>query len=150
MEFKQFIDLSTEELYDILQLRSEIFVVEQNCVYNDLDGFDKDAVHLFLKKEENVIAYARILKPGTRFADYSIGRVVVKESERGKDFGIQLMEAAKNYVINELGASKIKISAQSYLQHFYENLGFRIVTEMYPEDGIPHYGMMFEVNNRAQ
>lgn len=148
--FKTFQELTTNELYNILQLRSEIFVVEQNCVYNDLDGFDKVAVHLFFKNEEKIIAYARILKPGSRFADFSIGRVVVKESERGKGFGIQLMEAAKKYIINELGASKIKISAQSYLQHFYENLGFRIVTEMYSEDGIPHYGMMFEVNNRAQ
>ena len=136
-----------DELYDILQLRSEIFVVEQNCIYNDLDGLDKDAVHLLYKKEEEIVAYARLLKPGTRFTDFSIGRVVVKESERGKGLGIELMEAAKNFIINEWGAVKIKISAQSYLQKFYENLGFEIVTEMYLEDGIPHFGMMHKTKH---
>lgn len=148
--FKTFQELTVDELYDILRLRSEIFVVEQNCVYNDLDGLDKDAVHLFHKKEEKIVAYARLLKPGTRFADFSIGRVVVKESERGTGLGIELMEAAKNYIISELGARKIKISAQSYLQRFYENLGFEVITEMYLEDGIPHYGMVFEVNNHVR
>jgi len=143
-EFKKFSDLSINELYDILQLRSEIFVVEQNCIYNDLDGFDKEAVHLFHQKEGKIVAYARILKPGTRFAYFSIGRVVVKQSERGTGLGIELMEAAKIYIINELGATKIKISAQSYLQRFYENLGFEVITEMYLEDGIPHFGMIFK------
>ncbi len=149
-EFKKFSDLSLNELYNILQLRSEIFVVEQNCVYNDLDGFDTEAVHLFRKKEDKIVAYARILKPGTRFADFSIGRVVVKQSERSTGLGIKLMEAAKNYIINELGATKIKISAQSYLQRFYENLGFEVITEMYLEDEIPHYGMIFEVNKQVR
>lgn len=146
-ETKTFTELTTSELYDTLQLRSEIFVVEQNCVYNDLDGLDKDAVHLFHKKEGKIVAYARLLNPGTRFPDFSIGRVVVKESERGKGLGIELMEAAKNYLIHELGAVKIKISAQSYLQKFYENLGFEIVTEMYLEDGIPHFGMMHKAKH---
>jgi ElaA protein len=146
MEFKKFTNLTNTELYDILQLRSEIFVVEQNCVYNDLDGLDKDAINLFHKKEGKIVAYARILNPGTRFADFSIGRVVVKESERGTGLGIELMEAAKNYIIDEMGATKIKISAQSYLKRFYENLGFEVITEMYLEDGIPHFGMIFEIN----
>ena len=83
-EFKNFNELTINELYDILQLRSGIFVVEQNCVYNDLDSFDKTATHQMLKKEGKVIAYARLLKPGTRFPDYSIGRVVVEITERGK------------------------------------------------------------------
>lgn len=144
-EFKHFSDLKPDELHDILRLRSEIFVVEQNCVYNDLDGLDKDAVHQFLKKDGEIVAYSRLLKPGTRFSEYSIGRVVVKQSERGTGLGIKMMEEAKKYIINELGAKKIKISAQSYLQRFYENLGFEIVTEMYLEDGIPHYGMLYQV-----
>lgn len=144
-DFKKFSDLSPDELYDILQLRSEIFVVEQNCVYNDLDGLDKDAVHQFLKKDGEIVAYSRLLKPGTRFSEYSIGRVVVKQSERGTGLGIKMMEEAKRYIINELGAAKIKISAQSYLQRFYENLGFEIITEMYLEDGIPHFGMMYKI-----
>ena len=146
-EFKKFSDLSINELYDILQLRSEIFAVEQNCVYNDLDGLDKVAVHQFLRKDGEIVAYSRLLKPGTRFSEYSIGRVVVRQSERGTGLGKEMMEEAKRYIVNEWGAEKIKISAQSYLQRFYENLGFEIVTEMYLEDGIPHYGMLYKVKD---
>lgn len=144
-EFKNFTELSLNELYDILLLRAEIFVVEQNCVYNDLDGLDEFAVHQFLKKDGEIIAYSRLLKPGTRFPEYSIGRVVVKQSERGTGLGKLMMEEAKKHIINEWGATKIKISAQSYLQRFYENLGFEILTEMYLEDGIPHHGMLYRV-----
>jgi ElaA protein len=144
-EFKTFNELSVHELYDILQLRAEIFVVEQDCIYNDLDGLDKLAVHQFLKKNDKIVAYSRLLKPGTRFPDFSIGRVVVKESERGVGLGIEMMEAAKTYIVNEWGATKIKVSAQKYLQKFYEDLGFEIVTEEYLEDGIPHFGMLFKV-----
>jgi ElaA protein len=146
-EFKSFEELSTNELYDILRLRSEIFVVEQNCVYNDLDGLDKAAVHQFLKKDGEIVAYSRLLKPGTRFSEYSIGRVVVKQSERGTGLGKEMMEEAKRYIVDKWGATKIKISAQSYLQRFYENLGFEIVTEMYLEDGIPHYGMLYRLKD---
>ncbi len=146
-EYKSFNELNTDELYDILRLRSEIFVVEQNCVYNDLDGLDKVAVHQFLRKDGEIIAYSRLLKPGTRFPEYSIGRVVVKQSERGTGLGNEMMEEAKKYIIKVWGATKIKISAQGYLQRFYENLGFEIVTEMYLEDGIPHYGMLYRVKD---
>jgi len=143
-EFKYFLDLTTDELYNILQLRSEIFVVEQDCIYNDLDGHDKDAVHLFLRKDNEIIAYSRLLKPGSRFNDFSIGRVVVKQSERKTGLGIQMMEEAKRYILEEWQARKIKISAQSYLRKFYEDLGFKVITEEYLEDGIPHFGMLFE------
>ena len=143
-EFKSFTELSLDELYDILQLRAEIFVVEQDCVYNDLDGLDKLAIHQFLKKEDKIIAYSRLLKPGTRFIDCSIGRVVVKQSERGTGLGIEMMETAIKFILNEWGASKIKISAQKYLQKFYQDLGFEIVTNEYLEDGIPHFGMLFQ------
>ena len=142
--FKHFSELSTEELYDILKLGCEIFVVEQDCVYNDLDGLDKSAIHQFLKKDNTIIAYSRLLKPGTRFPDYSIGRVVVKESERGTGLGIKMMEEAKKFILSEWGANKIKVSAQKYLKKFYEDLGFEIVTEEYLEDGIPHFGMLFK------
>ncbi|MBK6283419.1 MAG: GNAT family N-acetyltransferase [Draconibacterium sp.] len=143
-EFKTFKELNFDELYEILQLRAEIFVVEQNCVYNDLDGLDKSAVHQFIKKNNEIIAYSRLLKPGTRFSEYSIGRVVVKQSERGTGLGIELMNEAKNFILREWKATKIKISAQKYLRKFYENLGFEIVTDEYLEDGIPHFGMIFQ------
>ncbi len=146
-EFKTFNELTSEELYEILQLRAEIFVVEQNCVYNDLDGLDKFAIHQFLKKEGEIIAYSRLLKPGTRFPEYSIGRVVVKQSERGTGLGIEMMNEAKNYILNEWKATKIKISAQKYLCRFYETLGFEIVTDEYLEDGIPHFGMVYQFSD---
>ncbi len=143
-EFKTFKELNLDELYEILQLRAEIFVVEQNCVYNDLDGLDKTAVHQFIKKKNEIVAYSRLLKPGTRFSEYSIGRVVVKQSERGTGLGIELMNEAKNFILREWKATKIKISAQKYLQKFYEDLGFEVVTDEYLEDGIPHFGMIFQ------
>lgn len=143
-EFKHFSELTTSELYSILQLRAEIFVVEQDCVYNDIDGLDKDAVHQFLKKDNEIVAYSRLLKPGTRFSDYSIGRVVVKQTERRTGLGIKMMEQAKEFILNEWHAQKIKVSAQKYLRNFYENLGFKVITKEYLEDGIPHLGMLFE------
>lgn len=144
--FKHFTELSNEELYDILKLRAEIFVVEQDCVYNDLDDLDKDGLHQFLEKDGEIVAYSRLLKPGSRFADYSIGRVVVKESERRTGLGIRMMEEAKHYIRQEWKADKIKISAQKYLRKFYEDLGFEVVTQEYLEDGIPHFGMLLEFN----
>lgn len=143
-EFKHFSELTNEELYGIMQLRAEVFVVEQNCVYNDLDGHDKEAIHQFLRKDGVVLACSRLLKPGSRFSDYSIGRVVVKESERGTGLGIQMMEEAKDFMLKQWNAEKIKISAQKYLQKFYEELGFVVITEEYLEDGIPHFGMLLE------
>ena len=142
--FKHFSELTTNELYDILQLRAKIFVVEQNCVYNDLDGLDKNAIHQFLKKDGKIVAYSRLLKLGSRFNDYSIGRVVVKESERGTGLGILMMEQAKTYILKNWNPERIKISAQKYLRKFYEDLGFKIITDEYLEDGIPHYEMLFE------
>lgn len=142
-EFKQFNELWPEELYEILRLRAEIFVVEQDCVYNDLDGLDVEAVHQFLRKNGEIIAYSRLLKPGSRFSECSIGRVVVKKTERGKGLGIQMMKEAKHFILNEWNAKTIQISAQKYLRKFYEDLDFRIETNEYLEDGIPHYGMIF-------
>jgi ElaA protein len=144
-EFKHFSELTTIELYNILQLRAEIFVVEQDCVYNDIDGLDKEAIHQFCEKGGEVVAYSRLLKPGTRFPDYSIGRVVVKNSERGTGLGIKMMEEAKTFILEEWKADKIKISAQKYLQQFYEYFGFVVVTEEYLEDNIPHVGMLFQI-----
>ena len=143
-QYKYFTELSLEELYDILKLRAEIFVVEQNCVYNDLDDLDRKALHQFLLKNGSPVAYSRLLQPGTRFPDFSIGRVVVKESERGSGLGKELMKEAINFMHKNWQAETIKISAQKYLRKFYEELGFIVVTEEYLEDGIPHFGMKWE------
>lgn len=143
-QIKHFSQLSTNELYDMLQLRAQIFVVEQDCVYNDLDGLDKVATHILCVKEGAVVGCARLLKPGTRFPHHSIGRLVVKDSERGTGLGIQLMQEATNFLLNEWKAETIKISAQKYLRRFYEELGFEVVTDEYLEDGIPHFGMLYQ------
>jgi ElaA protein len=143
-EFKHFNELSNVELYDMLRLRAEIFVVEQTCIYNDLDGLDKDAIHLIIKKDDEIVGCSRLLQPGTRFPDFSIGRVVVKKNMRGTGLGIRMMEEAKKYMIEQWNAQNIKVSAQKYLQKFYEDLGFSVITEDYLEDGIPHIGMVFQ------
>ena len=142
--FKAFQELSVNELYDLLKLRAEIFVVEQDCVYNDLDDYDKEAVHVIYVENGEIIATARLLKPGTRFSDFSIGRVVVKKDKRGTGLGKALMNAAINFCITNWKAEKIKISAQQYLQRFYEELGFVVITEIYLEDDIPHVGMVYK------
>lgn len=143
-EFKHFNQLTNHELYDLLRLRAEIFVVEQTCIYNDLDGLDKEATHLIVKKNDEIIATSRLLKPGTRFPDYSIGRVVVKKEQRGNELGKRMMEKAIRFMLAEWGAKTIKVSAQKYLEKFYNDLGFEFFTDDYLEDGIPHVGMRYK------
>lgn len=143
-QVKGFDELSGQELYDILQLRSEVFVVEQNCVYNDLDGLDKEAVHLFVTKGRSVAGAARILPGGTRFQEVSIGRVVVSKDFRGHNLGRRIMQEAIAVAVSEFNAAKIKISAQLYLEQFYGSLGFSTITDVYDEDGIPHVGMLWQ------
>ncbi|MFA9392037.1 MAG: GNAT family N-acetyltransferase [Prolixibacteraceae bacterium] len=138
---KTFDELSNAELYELLKLRSEIFVVEQNCVYLDLDDFDQEALHLFIKENTHIIAYVRLLQPGSRFKEASIGRVVTKSAFRNKGVSRSLMLAAIEHIEKKWELPVIKLSAQSYLCSFYESLGFKIVTEEYLEDGIPHFGM---------
>lgn len=144
MEFliKKFDELSVNELYAILQLRSEVFVVEQDCVYQDLDFKDQKSLHVFGKKNDVIIAYTRIFKPGDYFKEASIGRVVVKDSERKYGYGYDLMNASIKAVQLEFDTDKITISAQVYLTKFYNNLGFKQVGEEYLEDGIPHIEML--------
>ena len=142
IEIKTFKDLNTEELYKILQLRSEVFVVEQDCVYQDIDSKDQKALHVIGFKKDEVVAYTRIFKSGDYFKDASIGRVVVKESERKYGYGKVIMEASIKAVEENLKETKIHISAQEYLIKFYSSLGFKQVGEGYLEDGIPHVGMI--------
>ena len=142
IKVKSFEELITQELYEILQLRSEIFVVEQDCVYQDIDGKDQKALHVLGSKEGKIIAYTRIFKPGDYFENASIGRVVVSKNERAFKYGYDIMNASIKAVKDYYNESKIKISAQCYLKKFYTNLGFKAVGETYLEDGIPHIGMV--------
>jgi len=141
IEIKTFKELNTEELYKILQLRSEVFVVEQDCVYQDVDNKDQKAIHVIGFKNKEVIAYTRIFKSGDYFKEASIGRVVVKDSERKYGYGKVIMEASITAVEENLKETKIHISAQEYLIKFYNSLGFKQVGEGYLEDNIPHVAM---------
>lgn len=147
IELKTFNDLSNNELYEILRLRSEIFVVEQNCVYNDLDGLDIDGLHLFAIIDTEIVGYVRILNAGTRFPVASIGRVITHQKYRHQGISTILMTEAIQYLKEEWKVSQIKISAQKYLRQFYESMGFKVVTSEYLEDGIPHFGMLLIFQN---
>ena len=139
---KYFEALTTKELYDLLQLRSEVFVVEQDCVYQDVDGKDQKALHILGYKKDQLVAYTRVFKPGDYFKEASIGRVVVKEEERQYKFGYDIMNASIDAIKNNYKESIIRISAQTYLKRFYNNLDFIEVGEEYLEDGIPHINMV--------
>ncbi|MGC1205322.1 MAG: GNAT family N-acetyltransferase [Flavobacteriaceae bacterium] len=142
IQVKKFSELKLEELYDILQLRSEVFVVEQNCVYQDLDGKDEKSLHVLGLKNDKIVAYTRIFKPGDYFKEASIGRVVVVKNERQHKYGYDIMKASIDVIKNQFNETVIKISAQCYLKNFYTNLGFKKVGEAYLEDGIPHMAMI--------
>ena len=141
IETKTFQELSTDELYSILQLRSAIFVVEQDCVYQDLDGKDALAIHVLGKKEGELVAYTRIFAPGAYFKEASIGRVAVKKQERQFGYGREIMLASIKAVQNYFQESRIHLSAQTYLTKFYQSLGFVAQGETYLEDDIPHIAM---------
>jgi ElaA protein len=143
MEFitKNFNELTIHELYEILQLRSEVFVVEQDCVYQDLDGKDTKALHVFAQKNNRIVAYTRIFKPGEYFDFASIGRVVVAMNERKFGYGHDLIKASLSAIKTYFNVEEITISAQVYLQKFYESHGFKKVGDGYLEDGIPHIRM---------
>ena len=139
---KYFEELTTTELYDFLQLRSDVFVVEQACVFLDLDNRDKDALHIIGKKNDEIIAYTRIFKPGEYYDEASIGRVVVKKEERKYGYGHELMQFSIKTIEDTFKVDIIKIGAQLYLKSFYESHGFSQVGEQYLEDGIIHIYMI--------
>lgn len=139
---KSFDQLTTKELYDILRLRSEVFVVEQDCIYQDLDYKDQKAMHLFYVSDDKVIAYTRLFKPGIYFEEASIGRIVVDADFRKNGFGHTLMKDSIAAIQQLFHTSKITISAQTYLQKFYKSHGFEQMGQGYLEDGIPHIKML--------
>lgn len=140
-KIKRFNELSVPELYQILQLRSEVFVVEQNCVYQDIDGKDIKALHLLGSFDGNIVAYVRLFAPGDYFDNASIGRVVISPKYRDRKWGHSLMTAAIEGINEHYNTSAITISAQLYLKKFYEGHGFVQDGEQYLEDDIPHIRM---------
>jgi ElaA protein len=141
-KIKPFEALTVNELYDLLKLRSEIFVLEQNCVYLDLDGKDKKALHLIGEYDNKIVAYSRLFDAGISFDNASIGRVVVDANYRDKKFGHDLMREAIAQIKSNFDKDTITIGAQLYLQKFYESHGFVQSSEMYLEDDIPHIEMI--------
>ncbi len=139
---KTFDELITKELYQILRLRSAVFVVEQDCVYQDVDNKDQKALHVIGVKEGEIVAYTRIFKPGDYFDNVSIGRVVVAQDQRKYGLGKQIMQASLTAIKERFPNKPIEISAQSYLLKFYTELGFNVFGEEYLEDGIPHRRML--------
>lgn len=137
-----FDQLTTGLLYQILRLRSEVFVVEQNCVYQDIDDKDEKAYHVLGTSKGELIAYARFFKAGDYLENISLGRVVVHPKYRGRQYGQSLLSAVLNEIKNRFGEHVVEISAQTYLKQFYNDFGFRAVGNEYLEDGIPHIRML--------
>jgi len=140
-ELKKFDALTNGELYDVLRLRVDIFVVEQTCPYPEIDGKDPKSLHLMYKENGSIVAYARILPPGLSFDEASIGRIIVAKSHRGTGLGHELLDQAIKASLAEYN-QPIKIGAQAYLEKYYEAAGFVTVSDVYLEDDIPHIDML--------
>ena len=139
---KRFPDLAVDELYELLRARSEVFVVEQNCVYQDMDGDDQNSIHLWVTKGERIVALARVCPAGTHMKEISIGRVIT--TKRGKGYGKQIMLHAIDAAIEHFDAKCIDIEAQEYARGFYESVGFQQSSDTFMLDGIPHIKMTWK------
>ena len=145
-KIKSFDELENKELYKILNLRSEVFVVEQECPFNDCDGKDEECYHLYLENNDKILAYLRVVKKGISYSETSIGRVVVSKEVRKKGIAKELMLRGITFIEEELKENEIRISAQVYLVDFYKSLGFVEVSDVYLEDDIPHIEMLYKKN----
>jgi ElaA protein len=141
-ELKTYDQLTKKQLYTIIKERINIFIVEQNCPYPELDDLDQASFHLFLQEDDEVKAYCRILPKGVKYEEVSIGRVIVKEAFRRQGIASDLMRYAVNFVEKELNETQIKIQAQDHLRQFYSSFGFKPISKTYLEDGIPHVDML--------
>lgn len=143
ISIKQFEELSNRELYQILKLRFDVFIIEQRCVYPEYDDIDYDAIHFFMVDNNEVSAYLRVYQKADDVM--GIGRVVISQSQRKKGLGQVIMQKAIDYIKNNLEAKQIKISAQLYIQMFYESLGFKQVSDVYDDAGIDHIDMILDL-----
>ena len=145
LEVKPWNELSRKEINDIFSLRSEVFIVEQECAYQDVDGKDEKADHVLLHVNDELVGYARVFPKNTYFKEASFGRAVVRKNHRGEGYGHLLVDKAIEH-LKQNKQSLIKISAQSYLKEFYASHGFVVKGDEYMEDGIPHTAMFIELN----
>ncbi|OWR27721.1 GNAT family N-acetyltransferase [Saccharibacillus sp. O23] len=139
---KSFEQLTGDEVYRILRARVDVFVLEQACLYPEVDGKDPRCMHLFAEKDGEIAAYCRLLPPGVAYEQASIGRVLVGSGYRGQGLAQELMRRATAFLAEEFGEHAVKIQAQHYLEKFYGTFGFRPISDVYPEDGIPHVDML--------
>ena len=142
LHIKTFKQLTVDELYELLRVRTEVFVVEQDCVYQDMDGDDKEAIHVWLTEGDKVVALARVCPAGVHLPTISIGRVIT--TVRGKGYGKQIMLAAIDVAVEHFGATSIDIEAQEYAKGFYEGVGFKQTSDTFMLDGIPHIKMRWD------
>ena len=138
---KKWSEVSFEELYSVLRLRSEVFVVEQDCVYQDIDNKDQIAIHLLGYINKELIAYSRLFNEGDYFKETSFGRAIIKKEKRGQGYGDELVKESLKTIKNYYGNKKVKISAQAHLKTFYSKHAFIAKGKEYLEDGIPHVSM---------
>lgn len=143
-KYKQFGDLTPDELYTIMRLRSEVFVMEQNCLFLDADNKDQSSFHVMGWNNELLVAYARLVPAGISYSEPSIGRVVTSPAARSLGMGKKLMEVAINILYKTWGNTDIKIGAQLYLEKFYNSFGFQRSSDIYMEDGIEHIEMLLQ------
>lgn len=142
-------ELTTEELYKIIQLRVSVFIVEQQSCYEDLDNHDQNSIHISYVKNGEIFAYARLLPPGEKFTMASIGRVITKQEVRGTGLGKEMIELALKTIEKEWPGSEIFIQAQQYLKAFYGSFGFKQVSEPYIYDSLPHLDMLYKAKNNV-
>lgn len=137
----QFDELTARKLYEVLKLRVDVFVVEQNCPYPELDDLDQQSIHLLYSENNEVLAYARLVPADVKYDLPSIGRVIVRKDARGRGLAKELIERSVDYILTEWKAPAIQLQGQVYLQEFYQSFGFEPVSDSYDEDGIPHVDM---------
>lgn len=142
-KIKTFDEFTVPELYNVLKARIDVFVVEQNCPYPDLDNYDQKAVHIWAEENGEVLAYCRIFDKGIKYPEASIGRVLTTEKARGKRLGKQLIQYALDAIEARFHTSEVRISAQDYLLKFYGEFGFKDTGKKYLEDDIPHTEMFY-------
>lgn len=148
MDFIQqsFDEISGRELYEILELRVNVFIVEQNCPYSEIDGNDFEAIHITYRDRTGIAAYTRLLPKNVKYEEPSIGRVIVRSDLRGTGLGHELMENAKHYILDNWKPTLIYLQAQTHLESFYTQHGFKARSKPYNDDGIPHVDMVYAVN----
>lgn len=147
-KIKAFEEFTVPELYNVLKARIDVFVVEQNCPYPDLDDYDQKAVHIWAEKDGKILANCRIFDKGIKYQEASIGRVLTTEKGRGKNLGKQLIAYALETIKARFHTSEVRISAQDYLLKFYGEFGFEDTGKKYLEDDIPHTEMLYRKNQK--